>query len=880
MPSVVPFVLGQQSPDDTDLSLLPRPDLVAQLAKMAQNRVTLISAPTGSGKSVLLYQYRQQSLPGFPRMFLKLDQQDKDPILFYRRLALCVREQVPEFTGFACLQHRGADSQAQAQLATDMLVVGLRQLRQPLLIMIDNLELLARTEWLPSFHLLLELSPENVHWILAGRNTAALDLQPWFLDEQAGLLTQEGLFFTPQQVLQYLRNTRPQAAQGDADSLHQLTRGWPAAVKLAQLCLHYQPQDTPLDSTLIGPNVFHGLCDRLMGCLPQDLRHFLVQTAFLESLSAPLCNHTLNIITAEQHLRHLQQLALFIERDEAPGAFSFHPLFRQYLRDAFGQLPAAIRDRTLARACLWLVEHGRREDACRIARLHSQNSFFIELLRQSLRAWFRAGEAEPVFFWSHELGSSTLMAIPETRFAWSWALSMFGEFNRAEQVIRDSLLDDHAADDYQLLLSQQPQNLATILLLAIIKLFRGELPPSWIAQLQQRYNQPDMSIDHRASLDNVFAQYAIHHCHFREARQHATQALQMWDRTGNVFGQSLSRYLNANACYQNNDLPSALEACNHYLTQSHPEETSSARALLEGFRAFLLYQADRPVQAEQLAQDILLHYQPGYSVDLLLFLTVPQLHMRARRGEFVEAECLLRHLEQAIRANGSQMLEAHLVYEKLRLAYAMRQTATIEYIAAEHRVLQLAEQALTGMENLLWETTERRIMAAVLVLIHRGEIDNARRHMQQLQYLGVDQGYPIRFLPINLGLAYLDHLSGNVSAAFRRLNDTLTQAAATGMLTGLLDDIPGMETFVRQAIDQGRILNPRHVERLLETGLLDCTPPADSLALSPCEQALEDRVMQGMTLAAAAEQLNLSHAAAQWHWRYRCWKRDQPLHRQ
>lgn len=197
MPSVVPLVLGcQQSPDDTDLSLLPRPELVAQLAKMAQNRVSLINAPTGSGKSVLLAQYRQQSLPGGPCIHLLLSEHDKDPIRFYRRLSHSIRQCLPQFAGFACLQHRGADSLAQAQLATDLFIVALRQLHQPLQIVIDNLETLTSTQWLPSFHLLLELAPANVHWILAGRNTAALERQPWYMDEQTGLLTQEGVLGT------------------------------------------------------------------------------------------------------------------------------------------------------------------------------------------------------------------------------------------------------------------------------------------------------------------------------------------------------------------------------------------------------------------------------------------------------------------------------------------------------------------------------------------------------------------------------------------------------------------------------------------------------------------------------------------------------------
>lgn len=880
MPSVVPLVLGsKQGPDDTDLSFLPRPELVAQLAKMAQSRVSLIKAPTGSGKSVLLMQYRQQVLPGAPCIHLALVEQDRNPIHFYRRLTHGIRQYVPAFAGFACLQHCDADSLTQAQLATDLLIVELRQVQQSVQIIIDNLEQLDSVEWLPCFHLLLEVAPDSIHWILSGRSSALLERQPWFLDEQAKQLTQENLFFTRQQVLQFLQKSRPETTDHETDTLHRLTRGWPAAVKLAQLCLHYQTLDNPLDANQIGPNVFQTLCARLLASLPRDLHHFLVHTAFLETLSAPLCNHTLNIISAEQHLRHIQKLSLFITHHDANGNFVLHPLFRQYLRDCFDQLPATTRDRNLTRACLWLVDHERREEACRIARLHSQKSFFIELLHQSLRTWFRAGEAEPVFFWSHELGSSTLMTIPETRFAWSWALTMFGEFKRAEQAIWENCMPDDQAL-HVLFDSHQPQELGIILLLTIIKLFRGELASSWIAQLQQRYNQPDLSIDYRASLDNVFAQYAIYHCHFRKARQHAAQAMQIWDRTGNLFGYSLSRYLSANAAYQNNDLKTALDDCQQYLDQCQSPATSSARALLEGFRAFLLYQADQPLQAEQLVQDILLKYQPGYSVDLLLFLTIPSLHMRTRRGEFVAAECQLRHLEQAIRANGSQVLKTHLIYEKLRLAYAMRQTATIEHLASEHHVLQRAEQALSGMDDLLWETTERLIMAAVLVLLQRNELDRARHHLQQLQYLGVDRGYPIRFLPINLGLAYLDYLIGNISAAFRRLNDTLTQAAATGMLTGLLDDIPGMETFIRQAIDQGRILVPQHAERLIATGVLDCTPTADSLSLSPCEQALENCVQQGMTLTTAAEQLNLSYEAAQWHWRIRCWKRGEHLQRQ
>src|SRR5690606_2777358 len=104
---------------------------------------------------------------------------------------------------------------------------------------------------------------------------------------------------------------------------------------------------------------------------------------------------------------------------------------------------------------------------------HLPRAFFVELLQQSLRAWFRAGEVGPVLYWARELGENTLLGIPETGFAWSWALIMFGEFVSAENAIQRMQLQlnlDNDAAGWQALFQQNsPQATALAVMLAITR---------------------------------------------------------------------------------------------------------------------------------------------------------------------------------------------------------------------------------------------------------------------------------------------------------------------------------------------------------------------------------------------------------------------------
>lgn len=881
MSSVVPLVLGHKlAPEDTDLSLLSRPDLATALYQAAQSKLCLIHAPTGSGKSVLISQYYHQYRHGIDIAWMKLDTQDCDPIAFFRHLCHAIRHVEPDFAGFSTLQQHGLPNQQQAFLASNNFIMGLRKRQRPLQIIIDNFEILAESDWLNTFQWLIDLSPEHVHWIIAGRNVEGIDPHPWQLRDAFSQLTQTALFFNLEETRAFLCDgATPAIDESLLQTLFRHSKGWPASLKLSQIYLQLQPSSESVDPSLFGRPIFNSLCEKVLASMDAELRHFLVNIAFLEGFSAPLCDHIFNTRKSAGIIARLQKLALFIEPEITDDTFQLHQLMRNLLAEQFTLQPPPVRDRMIARACTWLIDHQQREHACRIARQHSQPSFFTELLRVNFRHWMRTGEAEPVIYWTQQLGEHALHLMPDLRFAGCWAQTMFGELVKAEDAIRQALpANANLAANWEILfeLPQTPQRTATAIIYAIIRLFRGDMQPQLLENLGRLYKLPSLSSVQRASIDNIFAQHGIHQCHFREARQRATQAVQVMQKAGNLFGHSLANYLIANSYYQNNDIRQAQEHCENYLQSLDISAGKQARALVEGFSIFLKYQNDQPLLAEQQLSTLMLQHQPGYSIDLQLFLAVPQLHMQTRRKEYLSAHFLVQQLEESVQASASQLLQAHTLYERVRLTYTMGKSQALEQLAETHQILSLAEQALDHRCPLQWEIRDRQVMTAVLILLHRGEWRLAQQWTQQLQYLNVDHGCPIRFLPLNLCLAYLDYRTGQISSAFRRLNDTLTQADATGMLTGLLDDIPDLDDFVRMAINQNRILDPHHLGRLHATGILELASATetDSVDMTTAQIAL-DALGAGTPIPDIADRINLSVEATRWHLQHWRWLQDE-----
>src|SRR5215213_5884045 len=85
---------------------MPRPEQIVRrgllelLHDALESKVSVISAPTGYGKTTLLAHWRQVEEADLSFAWVSLDEQDNDPLRLWRHIVEALRRVVPEEEGF------------------------------------------------------------------------------------------------------------------------------------------------------------------------------------------------------------------------------------------------------------------------------------------------------------------------------------------------------------------------------------------------------------------------------------------------------------------------------------------------------------------------------------------------------------------------------------------------------------------------------------------------------------------------------------------------------------------------------------------------------------------------------------------------------------
>ena len=167
------FRANQSNPDPAAPRLIQRGELLASLDRAAQAKVTLISAPAGSGKTSLLRAWADG--PGQPYRLavvqVQRDQQDSQQ--FWLAVLSAIR-QAPGTPGEG--EQLAATPDFNQEAIADRVRSELAEHRDRTFLIIDDLHELTSPEALRQLTRLLEKLPQHVHAILATRRDLPLRL--------------------------------------------------------------------------------------------------------------------------------------------------------------------------------------------------------------------------------------------------------------------------------------------------------------------------------------------------------------------------------------------------------------------------------------------------------------------------------------------------------------------------------------------------------------------------------------------------------------------------------------------------------------------------------------------------------------------------------
>ena len=312
--------------------LIDRGDLVAALDRAATRKVTIISAPAGSGKTSLLRAWADR--PGQPRRLavLQVQRDQQDAQQFWLALLDAVR------------QATGTDSGAEPPAATpdfnapamvDRVLSELADARSSVTLVIDDLHELTSPEALAQLTRLLTNLPPQVHAILTTRHDVRLRLHQLRLAGELAEIRAADLRFSERETRELLDASGITLSEAGVALLHQRTEGWAAGLRLAAISLAGHPDPERFVAEFSGSDrtVAEYLLAEMLDRQPPDVQDLLLRTSLLDRVNGELADLLTGRPGSERILLDLEDANAFVESlDPERTWFRYHHLFADFLR--------------------------------------------------------------------------------------------------------------------------------------------------------------------------------------------------------------------------------------------------------------------------------------------------------------------------------------------------------------------------------------------------------------------------------------------------------------------------------------------------------------------------------------------------------------------
>jgi LuxR family transcriptional regulator, maltose regulon positive regulatory protein len=382
--------------------LISRGDLLAALDRAATRKVTIISAPAGSGKTSLLRTWADRLSQSHRLAVMQVQRDQHDAQQFWLTLLGAVR-QASATTGRA--EPPAATPDFNGRAMVDRVLSEFAAQHDRLILVIDDLHELTSPDALTQLTRLLTNLPPNGHAVLATRRDLPLHLQQLRLTGELAEIRGADLRFTERETRELLEASGIALSEAGAALLHQRTEGWAAGLRLAAISLAGHPEPERFVAEFSGSDrtVAEYLIAEMLERQPDDVKDLLLRTSLLDRVNGELADLLTGRPGSERILLELEDANAFVMSLDAERTwFRYHHLFGDLLRLELRrtlpeEVPALHR-----RAAGWLIQHGQVAEAIRhiqaagdwpeAARLLADHSFSLTMdgQAQTVRALLRA----------------------------------------------------------------------------------------------------------------------------------------------------------------------------------------------------------------------------------------------------------------------------------------------------------------------------------------------------------------------------------------------------------------------------------------------------------------------------------------------------------
>lgn len=423
--------------------LVVRPRLIDKMNQGLNQPLTLICAPAGYGKTMLVSSFLQTCV--LPWAWLSLDENDNDLRVFLDYLLSALDSVFPGAL-HRTRQFLSGTTLPQVSVIADSLINELAELERESILVLDDVHDIHDADIFSLLAALLRRPLPQLHLVLLTRQDPPLGLGMLRARGQVSEIRSRDLRFTPTETAAFMDQAVATPPRDEAlAALTEQTEGWAAGLRLAALTVHYGGD---IDRQAAGEHaenryVTDYLVSEVLSRIPPEIEDFLVKTSILETLCGPLCDAVVDPggvpRRGQAYLQMLEETGLFtVSLDEQRLWYRYHHLFRSLLRSRLTQrLDAHAIDALHNRASAWYAGHDTIELALEHALAGHDVLGAVQLVAQYRHMLLDTEQRPRLERWLARFPGTTLAQHPDLLLAKAW----IAELNRADSPAVLSAVD-------------------------------------------------------------------------------------------------------------------------------------------------------------------------------------------------------------------------------------------------------------------------------------------------------------------------------------------------------------------------------------------------------------------------------------------------------
>ena len=228
------------------LAVLPRRRIGDLIEAGVSRRVTLVTGPPGSGKTVAAAQWAAAKPASRRPAWVSLDASDRDPVRFWRYVTAALSGAGAMMVGKPAAPGRPIAPPGVAGLAgpppgiaaaeiPQWMAALVRRAAEPIVLVLDDVHLLAGSEALAGLDELIRHEPAGLRLLMTARSAPGLALARLRLAGELADISAADLACTAEETAAYFAMLGTPLSAADCDRVFRRTEGWLAGLRLTAL---------------------------------------------------------------------------------------------------------------------------------------------------------------------------------------------------------------------------------------------------------------------------------------------------------------------------------------------------------------------------------------------------------------------------------------------------------------------------------------------------------------------------------------------------------------------------------------------------------------------------------------------------------------------